>query len=104
MVTFAENYRLNMKELDEIRLSIDKIDRQLAVLFESRMKEVEKIAGLKFRNNLPITDLDRERKIKESNSEFVADDSVRRYLDAFYDSLLSISKQYQKDLYEKQYR
>lgn len=93
-----------MKELDEIRLSIDKIDSQLAVLFESRMKEVEKIAAIKIRNNLPITDLEREHIIKAKNSEFVKDESVRRYLDDFFDGLISLSKQYQKEIYEKQYR
>lgn len=93
-----------MKELDEYRKSIDLIDAQLAVLFESRMEQVEKIGKFKAGVNLPILDLEREKEIKEINSRLVKNDVFRTYFEQFYENLISISKQYQKSIYEKQYR
>jgi len=94
-------FLLDMNELDEIRLSIDLIDSQLAVLFESRMKEVARIAEIKAENGLPFFNPEREKSIKEKNSKLVKDETVRPYFEKFYDSLVALSLQYQKKYYEK---
>ena len=47
-------------ELNELRNQIDQIDKEMAVLFEKRMKIVKQIGEYKKENNLPILDKKRE--------------------------------------------
>lgn len=90
-----------MKEIDEIRLSIDLIDSQMAVLFEARMKEVAKIAAHKAENALPVSDSGRESAIMEKNCSLIKTDGIRPYFERFYDNVISLSKEYQRTLNEK---
>ena len=93
-----------MNELDEIRDRIDSIDSRLAALFESRMVEVEKIARIKSAGGLPVTDLEREEVIRTRNAALIGSDSIRPYFVRLYDSVLSLSKEYQSEINEKQHR
>ena len=90
-----------MTEIEEIRRSIDLIDSQMAVLFESRMEEVAKIAVLKAAGNMPVTDVARESAIREKNSKLVRSDEFRPYFERFYNNVISLSKEYQRSRNEK---
>ena len=52
-------------ELNELRNQIDQIDKEMAVLFEKRMKIVKQIGEYKKENNLPILDKKREEEVIE---------------------------------------
>ena len=54
-------------ELNELRNQIDQIDKEMAVLFEKRMKIVKQIGEYKKENNLPILDKKREEEVIEKN-------------------------------------
>jgi len=54
---------MEVKELNELRNKIDKIDEQIAELFNERQKLSGEIARLKKENNLPTLDLGREEEV-----------------------------------------
>ena len=55
-----------MKEIDNYRLEIDRIDKELLRLFEQRMEVSEKIGQYKKTHDLPETDPKREEEILKS--------------------------------------
>ena len=52
-----------MNQLEQARIEINKIDEQMAVLFERRMQAAEQVAAYKKENGLPILDTGREREV-----------------------------------------
>ena len=87
-----------MNKLEKARLEINEIDRQMASLFEKRMKAVEDICAFKAENGLPIEDNSREQAVIEKNSAFVGDDIIREFYIPFIKSNMAISKLYQHRL------
>lgn len=45
-----------MSELDNLRIKIDEIDKELTKLFEERMNIVLKVSEYKKKNAVPVTD------------------------------------------------
>lgn len=89
-----------MSKLDETRKTINKIDEQMAQLFESRMKAAEEVAKYKVEHALPIFDATREAELIEKNSKYIKDDTIREYYINFLQSTMNISKKYQSRLIE----
>ena len=87
-----------MSQLKKARESINQIDREMAALFEQRMKAVESICAYKIENGLPIEDGSRERAVIEQNSAYITDSTIREFYVNFIKSNMSISKQYQHRL------
>ena len=86
------------KKFKQAREEIALIDKQIATLFEKRMKAVEDVAEYKKINGLPIEDLVREASLLESNSELISDDSIRSYYVNFQKNIMKLSKDYQRKL------
>lgn len=84
-------------ELKDLRIELDKIDKELAELFEKRMEVIENVRIVKLENNLPILDANREKSMKEKNNEFIKNKEFLPYYNEFLMSCTSISKQYMKD-------
>ena len=63
-----------MKNIEELRKEINKIDEEMAKLFEERMECVKEIAKYKKKNNLPILDKNRENSLIEKNLSYVKDE------------------------------
>ena len=61
-----------MNNLQNARRTIEKIDAEMAELFEKRMKAAEVVAEFKKENALPIEDKEREAELTAKNSEFVS--------------------------------
>lgn len=80
------------------RKTIADIDKEIAVLFEKRMKASEDVAEYKKLNGLPIEDLVREAQLIESNSQIVSDDEIRSYYINFQKNIMKLSKDYQRKL------
>ena len=49
-----------MRDLTELRRELDKVDKQLAALFEERMKLCGEVAEYKIENNRKVFDRERE--------------------------------------------
>lgn len=90
-----------MMDLDELRIEIDEIDRQIVELFESRMETVSKVSEYKVKNNLPVLNSLRETEVIEKNTKYLRNEELSPYLKEFYISLMDISKAYQKTKMEK---
>ena len=82
--------------LNELRDSIDIIDKQLVELLQKRMRIVSDIAVYKKENNLPIYDANRENEMKKRLAEGTLE--IKDYYMNFLDTILTESKNYQKKI------
>lgn len=89
-----------MRDIKTIRKEIDNIDKEIAKLFEMRMKLVKDVIEYKISNNLPILDSSRENEVINKNIDFV-DDEYKKYYQEFIKNMLNISKEFQKDYSKK---
>lgn len=84
-------------ELQNLRMELDKIDKELAELFEKRMEVIENVRIVKLQNNLPILDSNREKSMKTKNEEYIKNKEFLNYYNDFLTACTTISKQYMKD-------
>lgn len=87
-----------MKELSEIRKSINEVDAQMRELFTKRMALAKDVAEYKAAHGLPILDAQREREVIESNAAKLADEELRPFYVNFLDATMSVSRSYQDTL------
>ena len=83
-------------KLKEAREKINQIDRQMAELFEARLKAVEAVAEYKKEHDLPIYDSIREAEVIKRNSEAVENDVYREYYVNFQKNTMALSRAYQE--------
>lgn len=86
--------------LEKLRLQIDEIDKEMAILFSKRMDLINEINKEKRKSNISIYQSDREKHIKENNIKYVNVKYKDEYLD-FINKILTISKMYQEKNDEK---
>ncbi len=89
-----------MNELQEARVIINEVDREMARLFEKRMDAARMVAAYKKENGLPIDDFAREEEIIRRNSEYIENEEYRSYYVNFLKSNIKISKDLQHRLLE----
>lgn len=87
-----------MNKLEKARENINRIDREIAKLFEERMREVEDVISYKVENNLEILDSGREKEVIERNSKLLKNEKLKEYYVDFLENMMRISKDYQKDI------
>ena len=86
-----------VRKLDEVRVEIEEIDKEMIKLFEWRMNCSKEVILYKLANNLPILDSAREALLIEKNSKLVSED-LRKYYVEFLKGVIEVSKDYQKDI------
>ena len=89
-----------MSTLDEARIKIEEIDKEMARLFEERMACAKSIAGYKMEHGLPILDESREKALLSRNVEYMESDELRPYYTSYLQAVMDVSKRYQKRLSE----
>ena len=87
-----------MNLLEEARIEINAVDKELAVLFEKRMRAAEKVATYKKEHGLPILDAAREAAVIERGASLIEDEDLRGYYVQFLQSTMQISRAYQSRL------
>lgn len=87
--------------LDQARVEINSVDKEVAALFERRMKAVESVIDYKIANNLAIFDAVREAQVIERNCQLISDSALIGYYKEFITSMMDISKKYQQDILDK---
>ena len=87
-----------MTDLEKARSIIDKTDREMARLFEERMKAAQLVAKYKGERGLQVEDAQREKLIIERNSEYIQNDEFRSYYVQFMENTMAISRAYQHRL------
>lgn len=90
-----------MNNLEEARLIINDVDKEMIELFKKRMA-ASKIIGLyKKENNIEIYDEKREKALIEKNLKLLDDKELEKYYLTYLEGILNASKDYQKDLMNK---
>ncbi len=87
-----------MNNLETSRAEIDRIDREMAELFEKRMLACADVAAYKKEHALPIFDPERENSIIANRAKLVADHTLREYYTEYIKDVMNISKDYQSRL------
>ena len=87
-----------MEELQGARARIDRIDGELAVLFEARMAAAAEIAAWKRAHDRPVRDPAREREVLDRAAARIADPALRPRFAAVMEALMEQSRAYQKEL------
>lgn len=84
-----------INSLDEARKEINRIDAEMAKLFEKRMGAAKVIAEYKKERGLPILDEQREREIIKKNSMLISDEELKEYYASFLKGTMATSRAYQ---------
>ncbi|MBE6714138.1 MAG: bifunctional chorismate mutase/prephenate dehydratase [Ruminococcaceae bacterium] len=78
-------------DLNDLRLEIDKIDREMVELFCKRMAISVKVSQYKIENSLPVLDANRERKKLAKISEMAGED-MASYARTLYNTIFDLSR------------
>lgn len=89
-----------MSDLIKARETINKIDKEMARLFEERMAAAKIVAQYKKENGLPIDDFLREKDIINKNSALIENEEYRSYYVNFLRNNIKLSKDLQHRLLE----
>lgn len=90
-------------EITGLRAEIDAVDAEIVRLFQNRMEIAEKIARCKMEADLPVADTDRERELIRRRREW-ADGDMRIYVEKLFETILVLSKDYQRLIMAKNSR
>lgn len=93
-----------MKDLSEIRVRIDEIDKQLVALFKERMQCASDVAEYKREKKMAVYDKGREDAKLETLSAMAEDSFMKRSLKEIFRQIMSISRKYQYQLLKQRDR
>ena len=85
-----------MSNLDDYRVEIDSIDKELAKLFEKRMDIVLKVAQYKKDNNMEIFQNGREDEVLDKAEKNLSNKDYSKEIREFFTSTMEISRSLQK--------
>ena len=91
-----------MRDLAELRLEIDKIDRQMVELFEQRMGISREVAEYKVAVGKRILDKERENQKIEAVNALTHNEFNRHGVEELYKQLMAMSRKLQYQLMEEQ--
>ena len=86
------------EELENLRKSIDEIDREIIPLFVKRMSVAKKIAAIKHGKNWPVQDADREEQVIR-NAIHLAGGELAEETAALMRTLMTLSREYQQRIF-----
>lgn len=76
-----------MKNIEDLRKQIDKIDSSIVILLAKRMEIVKKVGKLKKKSNLPPLDNKRWKEIIKTKKDF-----IRKIWEIIHEEALKIEK------------
>ncbi len=89
-----------MTKLEEARKIIDRVDGEMARLFEERMDAARLVAEYKAENGLEILDKRREAEVIERGAMRIENEEVREFYVNFLEDVMAVSRSYQSRLME----
>ena len=89
------NDTFDANSIESMRLQINTIDQEMAILFEKRMNLSKHIGIYKAKNDLPITDEARENDLINKNQEYISNKEIKKYYQKFLANIIKLSKEYQ---------
>lgn len=93
----------NKDLLKEARETINRVDGEMARLFEKRMDAVRKVAEYKAERGLPVLDAEREKQVIERNSALIEDGELRAYYVEFLKNNMAVSRRFQQDIMPREH-
>jgi len=90
-----------LSKLTDARSIINSVDEKIIDLFKERMAASKMVAEYKIENNLDIYDSKREDEIIKNNCIKLNDPSIEKYYKELLNTILKVSKDYQKELMKK---
>ena len=90
-----------MNILEQARMIIIEVDREIAVLWEKRMQAVKMVVEYKMEHQLPVFDGTREKEVIERNSSLIQDEQLKSYYVETLQMMMEISKKYQREIMER---
>ncbi len=87
-----------MRDLSEMRQEIDSIDEKIRLLFLKRMTIVNEIADYKMSQDMTVYDSSREKQVIEKNISKIEDPLFQEYYHEVLNTIMKVSKEYQKYL------
>lgn len=87
-----------MKDLKNVRTEINKVDEELAKLFEKRMDLCKEVAAYKHEHGLPVKDHAREKEILENCKSRLTESEYGSYYVQFVKNVIDLSCQYQNQI------
>lgn len=85
-----------MTKLDEYRIEIDEIDRELVQLFEKRMETVLKVASYKKENGMEVLQSGREEVVLQKAVDNLNDKKYENDIREVFELLMRLSRESQK--------
>ena len=86
-----------MASIEDYRMKIDEIDKEIVAKLEERMRTAEEIAKYKQQNELPVYDAMREREKIDAITNMVSED-MAGYSRILYNTIMEISKDHQRKI------
>ena len=87
-----------MSQLEKIRETINRVDSEIAELFEQRLDAVRAVADYKREHGLRVEDVSREKELIKRNCGHIKNKEYEPYYIGFQKSVIDISKSYQHRL------
>ena len=87
-----------MRDIKDIRITINEIDAEIRELFEKRMDAAREVAEYKSAHGLTIRDEAREAEVIERNAALMKDEFLRPYYVNFLQETMRVSRNYQDTL------
>ena len=87
-----------MKDLQELRLELDAIDRQLVALFEQRMNLARDVAAYKLAKGMPVQDRSREAQVLSSRCAMLTDPRWESSVHTLFETMMALSRAEQERL------
>jgi len=89
-----------MDKLQKARETINRVDTEMAKLFEERMDAVKLVAEYKIENGIPIDDFGREAEIIAKNTDSISNEDYKSYYVNFLRNNIILSKDMQHKILE----
>ena len=89
-----------MRDLQETRLALDAVDRQIVALFEKRMTLARDVAEYKIARGMPVLDRSREEQVLQSRCGMLADPYWAPAVRELYEQIMALSRAEQQKMVE----
>ena len=81
-----------MRELKDIRLELDGIDREMVALFERRMVLSQEVAQVKMAQGMDVLDASREKQVLDSRAAMLDDAPWAGDVRTLYETIMAMSR------------
>ena len=85
-----------MRDLQQCRAEIDRLDRQIVALFEERMAVCREVGAYKVAHHLPVLDEERERQVLQAKAALLQDADLRPQVIALFETIMAGSRSLQR--------